>query len=59
MKNVSKTHQLNDSKTPKREGKADSSSEIQRKERFISIGIYLLIMIITIALMLILFNVLL
>ena len=57
MKNVSKTHQLNDSKTPKREGKADSSSEIQRKERFISIGIYLLIMIITVALMLILFNI--
>jgi hypothetical protein len=56
MKNVSKTHQLNDSKTSKRDGKADSSSEIQRKERFISIGIYLLIMIITIALMLILFN---
>ncbi|HSW55227.1 MAG TPA: hypothetical protein VLH59_09065 [Ignavibacteriaceae bacterium] len=59
MKNVSKTHQLHDSKTPKREGKADSSSEIQRKEKFFSIGIYILIMIITIALMLILFNVLL
>jgi len=57
MKNVSKTRQLNDSKTPRKEGKADSSSEIQRKERFISIGIYILIMIITIALMLILFNI--
>ena len=33
MKNVSKTHQLNDSKTAKKESKADSSSEIQRKEK--------------------------
>lgn len=59
MKNVSKTHQLNDSKTTKKQGKANSSSEIQKKEKFFSIGIYILIMIITIALMLILFNVLL
>jgi t-SNARE complex subunit (syntaxin) len=59
MKNVSKTHQLTNSKTAKNESKADSSSEIQRKEKFFSIGIYLLIIIITIALMLILFNVLL
>jgi len=59
MKNVSKTHQLNDSKTAKKESKSDSSSIIQRKEKFFSIGIYLLIIIITIALMLILFNVLL
>jgi len=59
MKNVSKTHQLNDSKITKKESKADSSSEIQRKEKFFSIGIYILIMIITIAMMLILFNVLL
>jgi hypothetical protein len=57
MKNVSKTHQLTNSKTAKKESKADSSSKIQRKERFISIGIYLLIMIITVALMLILFNI--
>ena len=59
MKNVSKTHQLTNSKTAKKESKADSSSKIQRKEKFFSIGIYILIMIITVALMLILFNVLL
>lgn len=59
MKNVSKTHHLKDSKTTKKESKANSSSKIQRKEKFFSIGIYILIVIITVALMLILFNVLL
>jgi len=56
MKNSQKTQPLNVSKDPKKT-KEEYFSDIQKKEKMLSIGIYSLIIIITIALMLILLNV--
>lgn len=57
MKYLHKAKRLEDIKTDKTDFNNKMELKLQKKEKFFSIGIYVLIMIITIALMLILFNV--
>lgn len=59
MKLTHKMHSVNVSKTNKRKNEEQLLHNIQKRERILSIGIYALIIIITIAIMLIVFNVLL
>jgi hypothetical protein len=59
MKNILKNQLSSTSKSDKkaiREG--DGISSIQKKEKLLSVGVYALIIIITVALMLIIFNLL-
>lgn len=57
MKNIFKSHSVFISESEKKAIKeGDGISTMQKKEKLLSIGVYTLIIIITIALMLILFN---
>ena len=58
MKNLHQTHQMSNSESEKKENFDKSKLEIQRKDKLLAAGVYGLIIIITIALMLILFNLL-
>ena len=58
MKNIHQMHQVNSSKREKKENDKNNLLEIQRKDKLLAAGVYGLIIIITIALMLILFNLL-
>lgn len=57
MKNIYKVQRLNSSQTIKDKSGDEYLTQIKKQEKFLSIGIYALIIIITVALMLILFNV--
>lgn len=59
MKHLQKAQPLNASKLDKKAPYENSLLQIKKKEKLLSIGIYALIIIITIAVMLIVFNVLL
>lgn len=59
MKHLKKPHDNNAIKSSARITDLKNITQIQKQEKMLSIGIYTLIIIITIALMLILFNVLL
>jgi len=56
MKNIHQAHQVSSSKSEKKENVDKSQSEMQKKEKLLAVGVYGLIIIITVALMLILFN---
>ena len=56
MKNIHQAHQMSNSKSEKKEKFDRSKLEIQKKDKLLSAGVYTLIIIITIALMLILFT---
>jgi hypothetical protein len=56
MKQIQKTQPLNISTIDKKEESENSLLEKQKKEKMLTIGVYSLIIIITVALMLILFN---
>jgi len=58
MKNIHQSHQLSSSKNEKKAKVDKSQLEMQKKEKLLTAGVYGLIIIITIALMLILFNLL-
>jgi len=53
MKNI---HQVSSSKSDKKEKIDKSQLEMQKKDKLLSAGVYALIIIVTVALMLILFN---
>ncbi len=59
MKLTHKMYSVNVSKASKRKNEEQLLQNIQKREKILSIGIYALIIIITIAIMLIVFNVLL
>lgn len=59
MKHLPKVQPLNISKLDQKPPGENSLLQIKKKEKLLSIGIYALIIIITVAVMLILFNVLL
>jgi len=59
MKLTHNMHSVNVSKTSKRKNEEQLLQNIEKREKILSIGIYALIIIITIAIMLIVFNVLL
>jgi CHASE3 domain sensor protein len=56
MKQIQKTQPLSVSKIEKKEKNEKSTSEMQKKDKLLSAGVYALIIVVTIALMLILFN---
>jgi hypothetical protein len=56
MKNIQQVQKLNDTKSEKKVKDEKSLSEIQKKDKLLAAGVYGLIIIITVALMLILFN---
>jgi cytoskeletal protein RodZ len=56
MKNIHQVHQVSSSKSEKKEKVDKAQSEMQKKEKLLSVGVYALIIIMTVALMLILFN---
>ena len=58
MKNIQQVRKLNDTKSEKKENDERNLIEIQKKDKLLAAGVYGLIIIITIALMLILFNLL-
>ena len=58
MKNIHQTNQVIISKSENKESVEKSQLEMQKKEKLLSAGVYTLIIIITVALMLILFNLL-
>jgi hypothetical protein len=58
MKHIQKMQPISVSKSDKREKNVKSTSEMQKKDKLLSAGVYALIIIVTIALMLILFNLL-
>jgi hypothetical protein len=57
MKNNYKVQRLNSSQTIQDKSGDEYLTQIKKQEKYLSIGIYALIIIITVALMLILFNV--
>ena len=58
MKNIHQTHQVSSSKSEEKEKVDKSQLEMQKKEKLLAAGVYGLLIIITVALMLILFNLL-
>jgi len=56
MKNIHQVHQVSSSKSDKKEKIDKSQLEMQKKDKLLSAGVYALIIIVTVALMLILFN---
>ena len=58
MKHIQQVRKLNDTKSEKKENDEKNLLEIQKKDKLLAVGVYGLIIIITIALMLILFNLL-
>lgn len=58
MKQIPKMQTMSVSKSDKKEKNKKSTAEMQKKDKLLSAGVYGLIIIITIALMLILFNLL-
>ena len=58
MKHIQQVRKLNDTKSEKKENDERNLIEIQKKDKLLAAGVYGLIIIITIALMLILFNLL-
>ena len=58
MKHIQQVRKLNDTKSEKKENDEKNLIEIQKKDKLLAAGVYGLIIIITIALMLILFNLL-
>lgn len=58
MKHIQQVRKLNDTKSEKKENDDRNLIEIQKKDKLLAAGVYGLIIIITIALMLILFNLL-
>jgi len=56
MKHIQQVHKLNDTKSEKKGIDEKSLSEIKKKDKLLAAGVYSLIIIITVALMLILFN---
>ncbi len=58
MKHIQKMQPISVSKSDKKEKNEKSTSEMQKKDKLLSAGVYALIIIVTIALMLILFNLL-
>jgi len=58
MKQIQKMAPLSVSKSIKKEKNEKSTLEMQKKDKMLSAGVYALIIIVTIALMLILFNLL-
>ena len=58
MKNIHQTHQVSSSKSKEKEKVDKSQLEMQKKEKLLAAGVYGLLIIITVALMLILFNLL-
>ena len=59
MKNIHQTHQVSSSKSTEKEKVDKSQLEMRKKEKLLAAGVYGLLIIITVALMLILFNLLL
>ena len=59
MKNIHQIHQVSSSKSEEKEKVDKSQLEMQKKEKLLAAGVYGLLIIITVALMLILFNLLL
>ena len=56
MKHIQKMQPISVSKSDKKEKNEKSTLEMQKKDKLLSAGVYALIIIVTIALMLILFN---
>jgi hypothetical protein len=56
MKHIQKMQPVSVSKSDKKEKNEKSTLEMQKKDKLLSAGVYALIIIVTIALMLILFN---
>jgi hypothetical protein len=56
MKNIHQANQVSSSKSDIKEKVDKSQLEMKKKEKLLSAGVYALIIIITVALMLILFN---